>query len=79
MVISPSVDGDVTRRWARKDATKMRMLNHQIDQDVDVSIMEESDPNSTPSLYVLNSKLPDWNILTNITIHNPTKTNLHNY
>ena len=50
MVISSSVDGDVTRRWARKDATKMRMLNHQIDQDVDVSIMEESDPNSTPSL-----------------------------
>ena len=50
MVISSSVDGDVTRQWARKDATKMRMLNHQIDQDVDVSIMEESDPNSTPSL-----------------------------
>ena len=50
MVISSSVDADVTRRWARRDATKMRMLNHEIDQDVDVSIMEESDQNSTPSL-----------------------------
>ena len=50
MVISSSVDADVTRRWARRDATKMRMLNHEIDQDVDVSIMEESDQNSTPLL-----------------------------
>ena len=49
MVISFSVDGKVTSRWARRDATNMRMLNHQKDQDVDMSNTEESYQNSTPS------------------------------
>ena len=30
-------------------------------------------------LYVLISKLPDWNMLTNITINNQTKTNLNRF